>query len=79
MLRRAPAQVIQPALLMLAGQDRIVDNARTLAYFQRFASTDRQVIEYPEGHHTLEFESDPTQYARDLIGWIEGHMGQSTR
>jgi alpha-beta hydrolase superfamily lysophospholipase len=59
---------------MLAGQDRIVDNSRTLAYFQRLASTDRRVIEYSEGHHTLEFEPDPTQYARDLIDWLESHV-----
>jgi acylglycerol lipase len=74
MLKNAAAKVVQPALLMLAGQDRIVDNARTLDYFQRLASNDRQVIEYPEGHHTLEFESEPTRYARDLIGWIESHV-----
>jgi len=73
-VQRAPGRVRQPALLMLAGQDRIVDNRRTLAYFQKLATTDRQVIEYPEGHHTLEFDPDPTRYARDLIGWIEGHV-----
>jgi acylglycerol lipase len=70
-----PGKVNQPALLMLAGQDRIVDNARTLDYFRQLASADRQVIEYPEGHHTLEFDPDPTAYACDLIGWIETHVG----
>jgi alpha-beta hydrolase superfamily lysophospholipase len=75
LLQRAPSKVRQPALLMLAGQDRIVDNARTLAYFERLATTDRQVIEYPEAHHTLEFEPDPTRYALDLVHWIEGHVG----
>jgi alpha-beta hydrolase superfamily lysophospholipase len=80
LVQRAPGQVKQPSLLMLAGQDRIVDNARTLHYFQKLATTDRQVIEYPEGHHTLEFDPDPTRYARDLIGWIEGHVrAPSTR
>jgi alpha-beta hydrolase superfamily lysophospholipase len=73
-VQRAPRRVKQPALLMLAGQDRIVDNARTLDYFQRLASADRQVIEYPDGHHTLEFEPDPTRYARDLIAWIEAKL-----
>jgi alpha-beta hydrolase superfamily lysophospholipase len=77
-VKRAPGKVRQPALLMLAGQDRIVDNARTLAYFHSLASTDKQVIEYPEAHHTLEFEPDPTTYARDLIGWIEAHVGSNT-
>lgn len=77
-VRRVPARVKQPALLMLAGQDRIVDNRRTLAYFQKLATADRQVIEYPEGHHTLEFDSDPTRYAHDLIGWMEGHVISNT-
>jgi acylglycerol lipase len=79
LIQRAPGRVRQPSLLMLAGQDRIVDNARTLDYFQKLATTDRQVIEYPEGHHTLEFEPDPTRYAHDLIQWIEVHVSSSAR
>ncbi len=67
----APARIRQPALLMLAGKDRIVDNTRTLAYFERLASADRTVIEYPEGHHTLEFDPDPARYALDLIAWLD--------
>jgi acylglycerol lipase len=73
LVRRAPARVQQPALLMIAGQDQIVDNARTLEYFGTLGSAEREVIEYPEAHHTLEFEPDPTRYARDLIGWINSH------
>jgi alpha-beta hydrolase superfamily lysophospholipase len=71
----APRKVRQPALLMLAGQDRIVDNAKTLAYFERLASTRKQVVEYPEGHHTLEFEPDPGRYARDLADWLGEALG----
>jgi acylglycerol lipase len=67
---RAPARIHQPALLMLAGRDRIADNQRTLAYFERLASADRKVIEYPECHHTLEFEPDPSAYALDLVEWF---------
>ena len=62
---------------MLAGQDRIVDNDRTLDYFRRLATSDRQVIEYPEGHHTLEFDPDPTRYARDLVAWIDRRFAKS--
>jgi acylglycerol lipase len=76
---RSPARIRQPALLMLAGQDRIVDNARTLAYFRRLASPDRQVIEYPEGHHTLEFDPDPSRYALDLVAWLDRHFPIRTR
>ena len=71
MVRRAVRRVRQPALLMLAGQDRIVDNARTRATFERLASPSKRLIEYPEAHHTLEFEPDPARYARDLAAWLD--------
>jgi acylglycerol lipase len=74
MIKRAPRRLHQPALLMLAGRDRIVDNARTLAYFKRLASADRRVIDYPDGCHTLEFDPDPTRYARDLIAWLDERL-----
>jgi alpha-beta hydrolase superfamily lysophospholipase len=70
-VRLCRRRVRQPILLMLAGHDRIVDNAKTRATVQSFASTDRTVIDYPEAHHTLEFEPDPTRYAHDLIDWID--------
>ncbi len=61
---RAPAKIRQPALLMLAGEDRIIDNAQTRGYFERLASPDRRVVDYPQGHHTLEFETDPSSDTR---------------
>ncbi|MBX6312317.1 MAG: alpha/beta fold hydrolase [Isosphaeraceae bacterium] len=76
---RIPPRVHQPALLMLAGHDRIVDNAKTRTYFDRLASIEKQVIEYPEGHHTLEFEPDPGRYARDLIGWLDATLNHTER
>jgi alpha-beta hydrolase superfamily lysophospholipase len=78
MVRRIPPKVRQPVLLMLAGQDRIVNNNRTRAYVETLASTQRQVIEYPEGHHTLEFEPDPTRYAHDLIDWLDRQLAANT-
>jgi acylglycerol lipase len=70
-VKRVLPRVKQPVLLMLSGQDRIVDNARTLADFERLASREKRVIEYPEAHHTLEFEPDPSRYARDLTAWLD--------
>lgn len=70
-VRSVPGEVRQPCLLMLGGHDRIVDNARTREYFQEIAAADKRVIEYPEGHHTLEFDPDPSEYARDLIAWLD--------
>src|SRR5262249_40863727 len=75
---RAPGKIRQPVLLILAGRDRIVDNRRTLDYFGMLASAKRQVIEYPEGHHTLEFEPDPSRYALDLAGWLDRHLAKSS-
>jgi acylglycerol lipase len=74
-VRRIPRRVRQPALLMLAGHDRIVDNAKTRAYFARLASSNRREIDYPDGHHTLEFEADPSRYARDYADWLEAQRG----
>jgi alpha-beta hydrolase superfamily lysophospholipase len=70
-VRRVPPQVRQPALLMLAGQDRIVDNDKTLTYFRRLATSAPEIIEYPDGHHTLEFDPDPARYALDLAAWLD--------
>jgi alpha-beta hydrolase superfamily lysophospholipase len=70
-VRRMPPRIHQPALLMLAGKDRIVDNDKTRAYFDRLASADRRVIDYPDGHHTLEFDPDPSRYALDLADWLD--------
>jgi alpha-beta hydrolase superfamily lysophospholipase len=75
LVRRAPGLVTRPTLLMLAGRDRIVDNRRTRDYFERIASPRKTVLEYPDSHHTLDFELDPTTYARDLVAWIESEAG----
>ena len=69
-LKRAPGHVTVPVLLMLAGQDRIIDNARTRKYVGRFASRAVTVTEYPSAHHTLEFEPDPGPVFHDWAQWI---------
>lgn len=70
-VQKIPGEVRQPCLLMLAGRDRIVDNDKTREYFQKVAATDKRIIEYPQGCHTLEFDPDPTEYARDLTAWLD--------
>jgi acylglycerol lipase len=72
-LPRLVGRMQAPVLLMLAGQDRIIQNESTRTFFEQFASKDRQVIEYPEANHTLEFEPDPDQFINDLILWLRGH------
>ncbi len=73
-LRFVRKYVTVPVLLMLAGKDRIIHNDRTRRHVQRLACTDKEVIEYPEAHHTLEFEPEPDRFIDDLCGWLERHL-----
>lgn len=74
-LRLVPPHVTMPVLLMLAGKDRIIDNERTRRYVESFASADKRIIDYPEAHHTLEFEPDPGKFIGDLRAWLDDKTG----
>ena len=76
-LRFVPKHVTVPVLLLLAGQDRVIDNDRTRRFVESFASGDKTVIEYPEAHHTLEFEPRPHRYLDDLITWLGKHSASA--
>jgi alpha-beta hydrolase superfamily lysophospholipase len=72
-LRVAPSAVTVPVLLLLGGRDRIINNAHTRRYVERFATGDKRVIEYPDAHHTLEFEPDRDCFLADLQNWLDRH------
>ena len=72
-LRFVPKYVKVPVLMLLAEKDRIIDNARTRRYVARFATAEKEIIEYLGAHHTLEFEPDPEVYLRDLLRWLDQH------
>jgi alpha-beta hydrolase superfamily lysophospholipase len=76
-LRFCKKHVRVPVLLLLAGRDRIIHNDRTHRFVERLATTDRTVIEYPEAHHTLEFEADPEPFIHDLRQWLEQRSSRS--
>jgi alpha-beta hydrolase superfamily lysophospholipase len=78
-LRFVPKYVHVPILLLLAEQDRIINNARTRAFVDRFATPDKQIIEYPGAHHTLEFEPEPDRFIVDLRNWLERQIDNRTR
>lgn len=77
MVSRASKKVQAPTLLMLGSEDRIIDNAKTRTYFDRIPAASRRIVEYPGAHHTLEFEPDPSLYARDLISWLDEALPKS--
>jgi len=76
-LRTAPAQVHVPVLLLLGGKDRVIDNSRTRCFIEQFATKDKQIIEYPEAAHTLEFEADPKPFVEDIRAWLDRHCAVS--
>ncbi len=70
-LRRfAQADWRGPVHLVLAGHDRIIDNARTRGWFESLPSHDKLLREYPDSHHTLEFDADPIPFLNDMTNWL---------
>jgi alpha-beta hydrolase superfamily lysophospholipase len=68
-IRWAVKWVTVPVFMQLAEHDRIIDNARTRKFVQRFPGETR-IIEYAGAHHTLEFEEDPELFLVDLRTWL---------
>jgi alpha-beta hydrolase superfamily lysophospholipase len=73
-LRRAAKWVKLPVLLLLAEHDDIIDNAGVRAYVEKLPSVDKQIIEYPGAHHTLEFEPEGHPFVEDLVGWFNRRL-----
>lgn len=59
-----------PVLFMLSGQDQIVDNSATRAYFERFPTRQKKMVQYPNARHTLEFEPNRDQIVADYVDWL---------
>ena len=66
----APGEIRAPTLCLLAGRDRIIDNAGVRRYFDQLGTADRELIVYEDAAHTLEFETAPLQYLDDLAQWV---------
>jgi len=60
----------RPLRLFLAEHDRIIDNHKTREFVRSLPWPLRDIVEYRDAHHTLEFEPDPEPFFGDLVGWI---------
>lgn len=67
---RDGTQITRPMLMMLAGQDRIIDNNKVKAFFHQVSSGDKWLLEYPAAQHTLEFEPNRDCFIDDLLDWL---------
>ncbi len=74
-LRFTPKYVHVPVLLLLASEDRIIRNDLTREFVDKFATPDKQIIEYTGAHHTLEFEQPPALFLKDMQDWLDRHIG----
>jgi alpha-beta hydrolase superfamily lysophospholipase len=78
-LRRAKKHVHIPILLLLAERDQILDNPGVRAFVEKFPTPDKTIIEYPEAHHTLEFEPEGHAFVGDILRWIESRRDNEGR
>lgn len=76
-LRRAMRRVRGPVLLVLAGRDRIIDNERTRRIMKRFSNASVDIREYPDAHHTMEFEPGGPPFVDDVADWIRARVVKS--
>lgn len=58
-----------PVHLIVAGNERVIDNGKTRAWFDALPSTDKRVSEFPEASHTIEFERDPSGFFEAMVGF----------
>jgi alpha-beta hydrolase superfamily lysophospholipase len=59
-----------PLHLLLAGEERIIDNERTVDFVRQLHWQQTQISTYEAARHSLEFEPPDDGYFRDLVTWI---------
>jgi alpha-beta hydrolase superfamily lysophospholipase len=74
--RIARKHVRGPVLLLLAGNDRIIQNKKTIKFLRKCEHANTSTITYPTAHHTLEFEPDGPVHGNDMNQWLEHKFGK---
>jgi alpha-beta hydrolase superfamily lysophospholipase len=59
-----------PVYMALAGRDRICDNTRNRAFFNRVPASEKSCSAFPEAVHILEFSSDKPAFFDSLSEWF---------
>ena len=73
-LRGAGGRITTPTLLILAGRDRIVDNARLRRFYDSLGCR-KTLHVFEDAHHTLEFEPEAEKYFELVCSWMDGVTG----
>lgn len=59
-----------PIHLMLATEERIIDNEKTRAFVRKLNWTHTAITTYRHSRHTLELDPDSEAFFSDLVAWI---------
>ncbi len=78
-VNRIPELIRQPALVMLAGGDQIIDNPATRRYLNELGTSHLVLREYAQAQHTLEFEPRRETIFADFISWLKGVSRRTAR
>lgn len=71
---RLPARRAVPLHLMLAGEERIIDNEATRRFVRELPWNDVTITSYDQARHTLEFDAINDGFLDDLIHWLNGRF-----
>jgi len=59
-----------PLLVLLAGEDQIVDTDRSFQVFSKLKLKEKEIKIYPTMRHTLEFEEENNLFFEDVTRWV---------
>ncbi len=79
MLMVRAAEIDAPILMLVSGQDPIVDPAAAREFYDRLASEDKTLLLYPKMLHEPLNELGRDQVLADLARWIEPRLRAVTR
>lgn len=74
-LDRIAGDVRLPVLLLLAGDDRVVDNVLIKKWFKSVASEDKTMKIYHDSFHAIEFEDEARELVEDICEWVHERKG----
>lgn len=60
-----------PVHLLLAGDERIIDNDATRDFVSNLPWKDKRISIYPKSRHTIEFGEERDRFVGDIIAWLK--------
>ena len=74
MIATLPKQQSVPIHLFIAGDERIVDNDKTIQFIRNLHWSRCRITTYAAARHSLEFESNKGEYFDDLTGFLDENV-----